>query len=411
MPSAIRRPSLLRPTLALLILGVAPVAAQTTTVDAPPAELSFLTTFLKLRKTILFNLWSDVNFPSSHEVGVTRRGKNWQLIGEVPGVKDVEPAWSLVKATFIKNGWVSVKSYRAGGFLEVMSYNHNGVEAWANFDLGGMPMTLVLDVVEVAPAPFTITLAAPATLPETMAPDKGDFPYLTPLPGSRFHSGGTDTGPFRVTPSGSNETELVANGTIERNYDLPGLSNLSFVTAYHDALTKAGWSIIAETKQSITAHYAARGRNIWTYMILGGDGYTIRVGDAGGTGQLGTSLARTCHVALYGVFFDFNKATLQPASDGALAQVAGILAADKALKLEVQGHTDNVGTDAYNQTLSEARAKSVMAWLVQHGVAADRLTAKGYGKTKPVADNANDEGRAKNRRVEIADPRCTPKVN
>ena len=85
------------------------------------------------------------------------------------------------------------------------------------------------------------------------------------------------------------------------------------------------------------------------------------------------------------------------------------MAANKTLKLEVQGHTDNVGNDAYNQTLSEARAKAVVTWLTQHGVAADRLTAKGYGKTKPVADNGSDEGRAKNRRVEIADPGCSPK--
>ncbi len=91
--------------------------------------------------------------------------------------------------------------------------------------------------------------------------------------------------------------------------------------------------------------------------------------------------------------------------------MSGILAADKGLRLEVQGHTDNVGTDAYNQTLSEARARSVMAWLVQHGVAPERLTAKGYGKSRPVADNGNDQGRAKNRRVKIADPRCTPKAN
>jgi outer membrane protein OmpA-like peptidoglycan-associated protein len=76
--------------------------------------------------------------------------------------------------------------------------------------------------------------------------------------------------------------------------------------------------------------------------------------------------------------------------------------------LEIQGHTDNVGGDAYNQTLSEARARSVMAWLTQHGVAAARMTAKGYGKTMPIADNGTDEGRMKNRRVEIADPRCKP---
>jgi len=158
----------------------------------------------------------------------------------------------------------------------------------------------------------------------------------------------------------------------------------------------------------ILAHYAKNGRNIWASLHNNGDGYDITIAGNGGVDQMKANLAKACHVALYGVLFDFNKATLQAASDGPLRQVLGILNADKALKLEVQGHTDNVGTPAYNQTLSEARARSVMAWLTQHGVAADRLTAKGYGLTMPVADNKNDEGRAKNRRVEIADPRCKP---
>jgi OOP family OmpA-OmpF porin len=110
------------------------------------------------------------------------------------------------------------------------------------------------------------------------------------------------------------------------------------------------------------------------------------------------------------VLFDFNKSTLQPSSDASLQPAANTMITDKALKLEIQGHTDNVGNDAYNQTLSESRAKAVMTWLT-HGVTADRLTAKGYGKTKPVADNGSDEGRAKNRRVEIADPRCSLEGN
>ena len=106
--------------------------------------------------------------------------------------------------------------------------------------------------------------------------------------------------------------------------------------------------------------------------------------------------------------FDFNKSTLQPASAGVLQQVVDLLAKDKTLKVEVQGHTDNVGGEAYNQTLSEARARAVADWLTKQGVAAARLSALGYGRTKPVADNNNDEGRAKNRRVEIADPACAP---
>ena len=156
------------------------------------------------------------------------------------------------------------------------------------------------------------------------------------------------------------------------------------------------------------AHYTKKGRNIWAYLLDHGTEYSIRVGTEGAPDQMKSTLASTCHVALYGVLFDFNKSTLQPASDGILTQVATLMKANPSLNVEVQGHTDNVGTDAYNQTLSEARARSVMTWLTQHGVAAGRMTAKGYGKTQPVADNNSDEGRMKNRRVEIADPKCKP---
>jgi outer membrane protein OmpA-like peptidoglycan-associated protein len=116
-------------------------------------------------------------------------------------------------------------------------------------------------------------------------------------------------------------------------------------------------------------------------------------------------------VALYGVLFDFNKSTLQAASDPVLQQILSLLTKDTTLQLEIQGHTDNVGNDAYNQTLSEARAHAVVTWLTQHNIAAARLSSKGYGKTRPVADNTTDVGRAKNRRVEIADPHCKAQGN
>ncbi len=291
--------------------------------------------------------------------------------------------------------------------MEVLHYAKNGVQAWANVDPSYVP-NIRLDVIEVAPLPFTLTLAAPAATSEKIATDKGDFPYLAPLPGSKFHRGGADNAPFRVQPRGAEQADIVANGTLFRDYDLPGISNLLLTTAYRDALTKGGWVIVQEGDSVIRAHYAQRGRNIWAMVSPSYGGYSINVADAG-SADLRAALTNGCHVALYGVLFDFNKSTLQPSSDAALQPVATLMAADKTLKLEVQGHTDNVGNDAYNQTLSEARAKAVVTWLTHHGVAADRLTAKGYGKTKPVADNGSDEGRAKNRRVEIADPRCSLK--
>jgi outer membrane protein OmpA-like peptidoglycan-associated protein len=356
-----------------------------------------------------------VKFPPNREVGPERRGKHWWIHGGILKETDPVAAWNAMKPTFLKNGWTVVKEYRSGGFLEVLQYSQNGVQAWVNLGLRpGWPLPgqagteTDLDVIEVGPIPISLTLAPPASTPETLSPDKGDFPYLAPLPGSKFHNGGARITPFSVTPPGVAQAEMIAPGSMFRTYDLPALSHLLFTTAYSDALTKAGW-VVAVRGNTITAHYGKNGRNIWAYLMDSLEGYGMEVADTGT--DLGAGLAKACHVALYGVLFDFNKSTLQPASDGALQQVVTVLAADKTLKVEVQGHTDNVGNDVYNQTLSDARAKAVLTWLTQHGVAADRLTAKGYGKTKPVADNGNDEGRAKNRRVEIADPRCTPKGN
>lgn len=102
------------------------------------------------------------------------------------------------------------------------------------------------------------------------------------------------------------------------------------------------------------------------------------------------------------VKFRFNSAQLDPAGDPVLQAVLKILQDNpKITKLEIQGHTDNVGAKAYNQTLSTNRATSVMKWLTKHGIDPKRLTAKGYGMSTPIADNATDEGRQENRRVEF----------
>lgn len=392
----------------LCALTVAPASAQFA--QNPPPELSFLSTALKVRKNIPYEAWGEVKFPPNRDVGPAKQGKHWFILAETANGTDPVTEWNKLKPAFLQNGWTLVKEYRTGGLLEVLQYSKNGVQAWANVDTDGSPLLFRLDVIEIAPIPFTFTLAPPAATPEKIAADTGDFPYLAPLPGSKFHRGLADTTPFRVTPPGAQDAEVVANGMLVRYYDFPEISNVLLDTAYRDALTKGGWTIVHEGSSVITAHYAKGGRNIWAMVSPSPGGYILNVADAGAV-DLEANLTKACHVVLYGVLFDFNKSTLQPASDATLQPVANMMVADKTLKLEVQGHTDNVGTDAYNQTLSEARAKAVVIWLTQHDVAADRLTAKGYGKTKPIADNGSDEGRAKNRRVEISNPGCSPKSN
>lgn len=374
--------------------------------------LTFLSSVLKLRDDWVaeYYVWDELQLPPlPGEQNPVKRGRYWRVWGDVEKATNSVETWNTLKPAFLANGWTVVKEPVPGRSSGVARYSKNSADAWALIDFANN--RLQLKMVEVSPPPFTLTLTPPAAVPEKMAsPEKGDFPFLTPLAGSKFRGGGQSPGPFWVTPKGG-QPEMVAQDALHRSYALAGLSYALFLVEYRDALTKAGWEIVDESSggdASMHAHFTKNGRNIWAYLHINVDGYDIAVADAAGASDLAANLKKTCHVALYGVLFDFNKSTLQPASGAVLQQVADLLMKDKTLKVEIQGHTDNVGGDAYNQTLSEARAKSVVNWLTKHGVASARLSAKGYGKTKPVADNSNDEGRARNRRVEIADPACTP---
>ena len=112
------------------------------------------------------------------------------------------------------------------------------------------------------------------------------------------------------------------------------------------------------------------------------------------------ALNRDGHIALY-INFDTGKATMRPESKPIITQIVEMLKGNPGLKVSVEGHTDNVGSPASNKTLSDERAKTVVAAIVAQGVDAKRLSALGHGQDKPIADNKTEEGRAKNRRVEL----------
>ena len=111
--------------------------------------------------------------------------------------------------------------------------------------------------------------------------------------------------------------------------------------------------------------------------------------------------ARGLIVHMSDVLFDTGKYTLKPDTKIALAKVAGILQAYPGLKLQIEGYTDSIGSDDYNQKLSENRSGSVKDFLVSQGVSINNITSSGYGKQDPVADNATSQGRAQNRRVQM----------
>jgi outer membrane protein OmpA-like peptidoglycan-associated protein len=111
--------------------------------------------------------------------------------------------------------------------------------------------------------------------------------------------------------------------------------------------------------------------------------------------------ARGLIVNMNDVLFDTAKSTLRPLAREKLAKVAGIVSGHPGLKLDVEGHTDSVGTDEYNQTLSEQRGTSVRDYLTGQGMAAASVTSKGFGESQPIASNDTVPGRQQNRRVEL----------
>ena len=106
-------------------------------------------------------------------------------------------------------------------------------------------------------------------------------------------------------------------------------------------------------------------------------------------------------IILDDVLFDFDKSNIKPEAGAILDRLVAFMKENKVKKAALSGHTDNVGTDAYNKKLSERRVNSVKAYVIKKGVEAGRVSGQGFGESKPIADNKTKEGRAKNRRVEI----------
>lgn len=113
-------------------------------------------------------------------------------------------------------------------------------------------------------------------------------------------------------------------------------------------------------------------------------------------------LASGISMVLNNILFDFNSVQLKPISQVELNNVIRLMQDNPSLKIEIDGYTDNIGSESFNQKLSENRVKSVIAYLQDKGqISAYRMTGKGFGKNNPIADNTTAEGQAKNRRTEL----------
>lgn len=123
--------------------------------------------------------------------------------------------------------------------------------------------------------------------------------------------------------------------------------------------------------------------------------------EAAPANPIAEQLAEDGAARIYGILFDFDQATIKASSEPALRQLLAALQENATMNVDIEGHTDSVGEDAYNLSLSQRRAQAVVAWLTQNGIAAARPNAVGKGETMPVASNDSADGRALNRRVEV----------
>ena len=192
-------------------------------------------------------------------------------------------------------------------------------------------------------------------------------------------------------------------------------SALQIERNYQNAAVNSGGEILYDGHDgygTTTLHVTKKGLESWAEIKTNGNGlaYYVTIVERQGMKQdvtanadaLGSGLAATGHVEVPGIFFDFNKAEIKPESRPALEQVAKLLKGTPSLKVWVVGHTDWVGSAETNTALSNARAAAVVrALTTQFGIDPTRLAPQGVGPYAPVATNSTDEGRAKNRRVEL----------
>jgi outer membrane protein OmpA-like peptidoglycan-associated protein len=239
-----------------------------------------------------------------------------------------------------------------------------------------------------------------------------DSPIITRMPGSTIHSCENKEFEQVKVPVAKDKDGNVTEKTLEGEYHSwdygtrEGVSEIQVFRNFETALKQAGMKIVYEDSPgTITANKG----DTWYWLQNSGSYYYQTLLTVKGMQQevtadassIADELSKSGHIALYGIHFETGKATILPDSESVLSEVAKMLQQNADVKVSVEGHTDNVGAAASNQSLSEKRAQAVVAWLTSHGIDAARLKAKGWGASKPVEDNGTEDGRAKNRRVEL----------
>ena len=252
-----------------------------------------------------------------------------------------------------------------------------------------------------------------------------DYPGITRMPGyfiDKYEEKQFDAVPMSVTRNNKTSEEQVEGRVVRIWYfqkeNMQPTSTLQVVRNYQNAAKAAGGQVLWEDYgdsgnwRNTTMRFSKGGKELWVMVESRSDSHVLTVVEKQGMAQevtidakaMAGDLKATGKVAIYGIYFDTGKSDLKPESDPAVGEIAKLLKSQPALKVYIVGHTDMVGDAASNLKLSQARAQSVVNELVtKHAIAAPRLVPFGAGPYAPVASNRDDDGRAKNRRVELVE--------
>jgi OmpA-OmpF porin, OOP family len=218
---------------------------------------------------------------------------------------------------------------------------------------------------------------------------------------------------FRVADGKRYKEEAVEGHFVLLSYSFEGTqrpSALQWIRNYQNAAKQAGGTVLYESDLRTTLRITRGSAEVWVDAGSYGSDFTLAIVErqamvqevTANAASLRSSLVADGHVAVSGIFFDTGLAVVKPESGPSLAEVAKLLAGEPALKLRVIGHTDSTGALDANLKLSQARAEAVVQELtLKHQVAPARLSAHGVGPLAPAASNRTEEGRARNRRVEL----------
>lgn len=266
------------------------------------------------------------------------------------------------------------------------------------------------------------TIRAAIAILALAQPNTIDVPFPPPLPGATLVETKRVGEPLELKQGAADAEAVIAGQSyVQFIYEPRYITAGSFVVWYRDALFAAGWKLIDVSKieeppvqpgvVNVSAQLRNEGRNVYARVTQDPSGrYQVSIADVGAE-NWAAQLTRDCRVRIHSIHFEHDRPIIQELeSEPTLRELADLIKSKKTPAVRIEGHMDNIGEEGRveREKLSLGRARMVVEWLTKHGdVPANKMTAHGLGRNRPIADNDTDLGRALNRRIEVARTDCT----